>query len=156
MSSGSSRYKPKSGWRRRWFTVIYEADTPSGKLFDIILLIAILFSVLTVMLETVSYIKIEYGSTLLMIEWILTGLFTIEYILRLIITGRPRKYAISFMGVIDLLAIIPTYIAFFFAGSSYLLTIRALRLIRIFRILKLTRFIGEAETLSKALKKQQV
>jgi voltage-gated potassium channel len=152
MSSRSTRYKPKSGWRRKWFTVIYEADTPGGKLFDIILLILILFSVLTVMLETVSFVKIKYGSTLLVIEWILTGLFTIEYVLRLIITTRPGKYALSFMGVIDLLAIIPTYIAFFFAGSSYLITIRALRLVRVFRILKLTRFIGEAQTLSMAMK----
>ena len=117
--------------------IIFEADTREGRLFDYAVFSAIFISVIVVMLDTVPDIHAVYGRFLLTIEWILTIFFTIEYILRLYCVYRPMKYATSFFGIIDLLAIIPTYLSLIFVGSQFLLVIRALRLLRIFRVLKL-------------------
>jgi len=134
-------------WRDVLFEVIFEADTPAGKWFDIVLIVAILLSVLTVMLDSVSAIAEDHGRLLYAIEWGFTLLFTIEYILRLLCVGRPVRYATSFFGVVDLLAILPTYIP----HSRYLSVVRVLRVLRVFRVLKLGRHTKEARVLKKAL-----
>lgn len=133
-------------------TIIYEADTPMGKLFDIILLILILVSVILVMLESVSSIDTHYHDFLYFGEWVITIFFTIEYILRIITVKKPSNYIFSFYGVIDFLSTIPLYLSFILAGSNALLAVRALRLLRVFRILKITRYMGEANKLNKALR----
>lgn len=139
-------------WKSKMHEVIFEADTPAGKFFDVVLLWAILISVLAVMLETVDAISRDYGDFLIVLEWVFTILFSIEYILRLLSVGKPMKYALSFMGLVDLLSIIPTYLSFFFVGTQYLLVIRTVRLLRVFRILKLTRYVSEAQALKTALR----
>jgi voltage-gated potassium channel len=123
-----------------------------GKLFDVVLLILILASIILVMLESVTSIDLKYHNILYIGEWIITIFFTLEYILRIITVKKPSKYIFSFYGIIDFLSTIPLYLSFIFVGSNYLLTVRALRLLRVFRILKVTRYIGEANKLSKALK----
>jgi len=147
-----ARKKPESRLRARLHEIIFEADTRAGKFFDVALLWAILISVLAVMLESVTAIRVRYGSLLTLIEWVSTVLFTIEYILRLICIGRPMRYATSFFGVVDLLAIIPTYLSLFFPGSHYLLVIRILRVLRIFRVLKLVQFLNEANIMARAMR----
>ena len=139
-------------WKNRLHTIIFEANTPGGKTFDIVLLAAILVSILVVMLDSVPSLHLEYGSTFYLIEWVLSILFTIEYILRLVSVERPKRYATSFLGIIDLLSIIPIYLSLFFVGTQSLLVFRALRLLRIFRIFKLNRFISEMNFLSVALR----
>ena len=131
--------------------IIYEADTPAGKVFDVALLVAILASVLVVVLESVESLRLKYGDLFFFLEWVFTGLFTIEYILRLYAIRKPLSYATSFFGVVDLLSILPSYLSFLFPGSQYLVTIRALRLLRVFRIFKLTRYLDASGTLSAAL-----
>ncbi|MDU9047880.1 MAG: ion transporter [Candidatus Electrothrix sp. Rat3] len=138
-------------WRGRLHEVIFEADTPVGKGFDVVLIGGILISVVTVMLDSIDLFRSQHGILLYRIEWFFTLLFTGEYILRLLCVGRPLKYAISFYGVIDLLAIIPTYVSLFLPGTQYLLVIRILRILRIFRVLKLATYLGEANLLAKAL-----
>ena len=132
--------------------VIFEADTPAGKAFDVALLLAIVFSVAAVLLESVTTIRSEYGGVLRAAEWLFTILFTIEYVLRLLSVRKQMRYVLSFFGIVDLLAIAPTYLSFFIAGSQSLLVIRALRLVRIFRVLKLAQFLGEAHYLYAALR----
>lgn len=144
--------KKLSPWQQKLHEVIYEADTKAGKYFDIILLVAILLSVATVMLESVNSIEVIYGAELRIIEWIFTIIFTLEYMARLISIGKPLKYVFSFYGIIDLISIIPTYLGIFILGSHTLAIIRSIRLLRVFRILKLAQFIGEANVLIKALK----
>ena len=122
--------------------VIFEADTPAGKAFDVALLIAIVLSVAAVLLESVVEIRAQYGPLLHAIEWFFTILFTIEYVLRLVSVGKSLRYATSFFGIVDLLAIAPTYLSFVVAGGQSLLVIRALRLLRVFRVLKLAHFLG--------------
>lgn len=139
-------------WKVKTHQIIFEADTPSGKFFDVLLLWAILLSVVAVMLESVNSIAEHHREALVIAEWIFTILFTIEYILRILSVGKPWKYITSFMGVVDLLSILPTYISLFVAGPQYLLVIRTIRLIRVFRILKLTRYVSEAQALKVALK----
>ena len=139
-------------WQSSIHEIIFEADTPRGKVFDICLIVIILLSVLTVMLDSVAHIHATYGDLLYTLEWIFTIIFTIEYILRLISVGRPLRYAISFFGIIDLLAVLPTYFSLFLPGSQYLIVIRILRLLRIFRVLKLVQFLKEAQLLVIALK----
>ncbi len=139
-------------WRSRWHEVIFEADTPAGKRFDLALLVLILFSVLAVCLESVRSIREAYGSALQVVEWALTVLFTIEFAARLITVRRPLRYVMSFYGIVDLLAVLPTYVSMFVPGSQSLLVIRALRLLRVFRILKLTHFVGEARLLGAAMR----
>lgn len=139
-------------WRERLHRVIYESDTPAGKAFDVVLLALIFLSILVVMLDSVESIHFKHGELFLILEWSFTILFTIEYILRLICIHRPVKYVTSFLGIIDLMAIIPSYLSIFFAGSQYLLVLRALRLLRVFRIFKLTHFISEMQFLGVAIK----
>lgn len=136
--------------------IIFEAETPSGKLFDIILIWLIIFSIIVVMLESVSTIRIQHGLILRNLEWILTILFTIEYFIRIICIPHPLKYIFSFFGLVDLLSILPTYLSLFFDGAQTLLIIRAIRLLRIFRVLKLAQFLGEAKQLVDALKNSWV
>lgn len=144
----------KNNWKatkHKLHTIIFEADTPTGKLFDIALIIAILLSVGAVMLDSIKPINAQYGNLLQRVEWIFTILFTIEYILRLLSVGRPMKYAKSFFGVIDLLAFLPTYLTAIIPGSQFFLVIRILRVIRIFRVLKILSYITEAQMLRRAL-----
>jgi voltage-gated potassium channel len=148
-----SEEKPDGGaWRSRWHEIVFEADTPAGKRFDVVLLVLILLSVLAVCLESVRELREAFGPELHAIEWGFTALFTIEYGIRLVSVRRPLRYALSFYGIVDLLAILPTYFVFFFPGSQSLLVIRALRLLRVFRILKLTHFVGEARLLVAAMR----
>lgn len=141
-----------SPWQNKLHEIIYEADTPMGKLFDIILFIIIIFSVILIMLESVKAIDAEYHEILFILEWLVTIFFTIEYIARIICIKKPSNYIFSFYGIIDFLSTIPLYISYIFAGSQVLLAVRAFRLLRVFRILKLARFLGEASQLKRALK----
>ena len=131
--------------------IIYEADTPAGKVFDIALLALIVFSVILVILESVSSIRLAYASLLNQLEWVITVVFSLEYIARILVVKKPWKYITSFFGLIDLLSLLPKYISFFFMGSGSLVALRALRLLRVFRILKLSRYIGESNFLMTAL-----
>ncbi len=141
-----------SPFRSRLHEIIFEADTPAGKAFDVALLWAILLSVLAVLLESVAAYRAVYGPWLRAAEWGFTGLFTLEYILRLYCVYRPARYARSFFGVVDLAAIIPTYLSLIIVGTQSLIVIRALRLLRVFRVLKLAYYLGEANLLLAALK----
>ncbi len=138
-------------FRTRLYEIIFEADTPAGKLFDILLILSIVISVIMVMLDSVSSIRQSYGKLLYIGEWLFTILFTIEYILRLYSAGRPLAYATSFFGLVDLLSILPSYLSIIFPGTHYLLVIRILRVLRIFRVLKLVQYLGEIHILSRAL-----
>jgi len=138
--------------KQKLYVIIFEDDTKVGKIFDLIVLYAILASVLAVMLESVKDIEVQYGYYLTIIEWIFTILFTIEYISRLYVSDKPLKYALSFLGLIDLFSIIPTYLTLFVSGTHFLIVIRSVRLLRVFRILKLTRYLSEAKVLGDALK----
>ncbi|WP_347175044.1 ion transporter [Polaribacter uvawellassae] len=144
--------KPTTYWKHRIHEIIYEADTKGGKIFDVILFIAIITSVILVMLESVASIDTEYHNILNISEWVITILFTIEYILRLVSIKQPLKYVFSFYGIIDLLSTIPKYLSFVLIGSHNLIALRALRLLRIFRILKLARYIGASNRLLVALR----
>lgn len=135
--------------------IIYEADTPAGKLFDIILLWVILISIMLLMFESIEYYNKLYYNFFNISEWIITILFTIEYIARIIAVKKPKAYIFSFYGVIDLLSTLPKYLSFFLVGSNYLIAIRALRLLRIFRILKLMNFVWAANRLKIALRKSR-
>jgi len=137
--------------REKLYEIIFEADTPAGKLFDVVLLIVILVSVALVMLESVPGIRTNHRELLRMLEWIITGIFTIEYIFRVAIIRKPITYIFSFYGIIDFLAVIPTYIGLFLIGSHHLAVIRILRMLRVFRILKLTRYTQAGRTLARAL-----
>jgi len=138
-------------WKHDLHEIIYEADTPAGKLFDIVLLILILVSIVVVMLESVTAIDQKHHQLLNITEWVITILFTIEYIARIISIKKPKVYIFSFFGIIDLLSTLPKYLSLFIAGSHALIALRALRLLRVFRILKLVRYLGAAKNLSKAL-----
>jgi len=138
-------------FRARLHEIIFEADTPGGKLFDLLLILSIVLSVILVMLDSVSSIRQSYGKLLYLGEWFFTILFTIEYVLRLYSIGRPLAYASSFFGLVDLLAILPSYLSIIFPGTHYLLVIRILRVLRIFRVLKLVQYLGELQILSRAL-----
>ena len=140
------------GWRSRWHEIVFEADTPKGKAFDVALLVLILLSICAVLLESVAEIRERFGGILRILEWTLTAVFTVEYIARLILVRRPLAYARSFYGVVDLLALLPTYLSLIFVGSHSLIVIRAVRLLRVFRVLKLAHFIGEAKLLRTALR----
>lgn len=144
--------KNHAAWRIKLYNIIYEADTPLGKLFDVVLLVLIVFSIILVMMESVSSINIKYHDQFYIAEWVITVFFSIEYILRTITIDKPRKYIFSFYGIVDLLSTIPSYIIYFVGGSNMFLAVRALRLLRVFRILKITRYIGESNKLMEALK----
>ncbi|HZF63691.1 MAG TPA: ion transporter [Chitinophagaceae bacterium] len=142
----------KQHWRNWLHDVIYESNTTAGKAFDVALLVVILTSIIVVMLDSVPSLQREYGPLFDLLEWTFTGLFTVEFILRLISIRRPVRYVFSFFGIIDLLALIPSYLTFFFAGANSLLVLRALRLLRIFRIFKLAHYLTEMQFLKTALK----
>lgn len=131
--------------------VIFEADTPAGKNFDVGLLILIFLSLLTVILESVPTFQEKYAELFVILEWFFTLVFTVEYLLRLYCVYKPVKYALSFYGIIDLLAILPTYLSLFVSGTHYLVVVRGLRLMRVFRIFKLGHFMKEAAVIQKAL-----
>jgi voltage-gated potassium channel len=138
---------------RNWLhEIIFEADTAGGKLFDVLLIISIIVSVALVMLDSVAEINAAHGPLLYAGEWFFTLLFTLEYVLRLFSIGRPLSYATSFFGLVDLLAILPTYLSILFPGTQYLLVIRILRVLRIFRVLKLVPYVGEGRMLMQALR----
>lgn len=140
-----------SSLKERLHEIIFEADTPMGKAFDVVLLILITISVLVVMLESVDGLQAKYSRLFFVLEWGFTIVFTIEYLLRLYAIYRPWKYATSFFGIVDLLAIVPTYLSIFIAGSQYFLIIRALRLMRVFRIFKLGHFLTGGRTILRAM-----
>ena len=139
-------------WKTRIHEIIFEADTPLGKFFDVVLLVAIILSVIAVMAESVESFNAKYGSFLDAIEWVFTILFTVEYLVRIFVTRKPRTYIFSFYGIIDLLSILPTYLSLIIVGSHSLVVIRTIRLLRVFRIFKLARFIGEGRHLAMAMK----
>ncbi|MHC4937455.1 MAG: ion transporter [Planctomycetota bacterium] len=138
-------------WRERWYEVIFEADTRAGKTFDVLLLIAIFLSVLTVILESVRPVRDQYGGLLNAAEWVFTILFTIEYVARLACAPSRLRYAGSFFGVVDLLSILPTYLELFIPGAQTVAVLRALRLLRVFRVLKLAHMLSEAGSLRRAI-----
>jgi voltage-gated potassium channel len=138
-------------WKRWLYVIIFESDTPAGKAFDVALLLAIGLSIIVVMLESVNAIRAEHAQLLRTLECIFTALFTAEYIARLLCVRHPRHYALSFFGLIDLLAILPGYISFF-TRANYVMVVRILRLLRVFRVLKLAHFLEESETLVTALR----
>ena len=146
------RPEPSSRLRHRLFQIIFETDTRAGKRFDVALIVIILISVLAVVLESVASLRGQFGRELRYLEWALTVLFTIEYLLRLLCVKRPASYALSFFGLVDLLAVLPTYLGLFFGGTHSLVVIRALRLLRVFRVLRLSEFVSEARSLVTALR----
>jgi len=143
---------PRPRWKVVLHEVVAEAETPAGRWFDILLIVAILASVAAVMLESVPDINRSHGPLLRRLEWGFTIVFTIEYILRLVVSDRPTRYARSFFGVVDLLAVIPTWASLLFPGAQALLVIRVLRVLRVFRILKLAAYVGESRLLVTALR----
>ena len=143
--------QPLPAWKKRLQEIIFEADTPAGKLFDVFLLFIIVLSTLVVMLESVPSQTNQYKNLFVILEWVFTILFTIEYILRVLVVNRKRHYIFSFFGIVDLLSILPSYLALIFTGAQVLIVIRIIRLFRIFRILKLAQFIGAGNSLRKAM-----
>lgn len=144
--------KHASSLRQKLYVIVFGTETRTGKIFDIVLLWAIVLSVLSVMLESIKELNVRYGDIFAVLEWSFTILFTVEYVLRILISHKPAKYAFSFLGIIDLLALLPTYLTLITAGGSYLIVIRTIRLLRIARILKLSRYLREASVLGDALK----
>jgi voltage-gated potassium channel len=144
--------RPAAGWRRTLYTVIFESDTRAGLLFDQALLVAILTSVVVVMLDSVGSISSRYHSVLAGVEWLFTIAFTIEYVARLLCVERPARYARSFFGIVDLVAVLPTYLAVFVPELHALIDVRLLRMLRIFRILKLASYFSEYQLLAAALR----
>jgi voltage-gated potassium channel len=150
------KQKDNRHWKIKLHEIIYEADTPNGKMFDIILIFAIIASIILVMLESVESFDKKYHNFLNISEWVITILFSIEYIARIISIKKPSTYIFSFYGVIDLLATIPKYLSLIFVGTHALVALRALRLLRVFRILKLTRYLGASKTLAEAINASRI
>jgi voltage-gated potassium channel len=143
--------EPAGGWRHQLHEVVFESETKAGRAFDITVIILILLSVAVVILESVAGVRDVFGPELAIAEWSFTILFTLEYVLRLMSVKRPIRYALSFYGLVDLVAILPTYLSLLVPGTHYFLTIRILRLLRIFRILKLTEYTSESRIITAAL-----
>lgn len=143
---------PNTNWKAKLHRIIYEADTPNGRLFDVVLLIAIIASIVFVMLESIKSFDARYHTFLNVAEWIITIIFTIEYILRIISVKKPFKYIFSFYGIVDFLSTIPKYISLIFFGTQVFIALRALRLLRVFRILKLARYLGASNMLANSIK----
>jgi voltage-gated potassium channel len=139
-------------WKSNLYTVIFEADTPAGKTFDVVLILAILASVAVTVLDSVAGFRMEYGRTLWMFEWGFTLLFALEYGLRLACAPRPAQYARSFFGLVDLIGWLPTVLGLLLPGSHYLTTFRVLRVLRVFRVLKMAAYLEEARLLADAMK----
>ena len=146
----------KTSKREELYHIIFKSDTKVGKGFDVVLLILICISIMAVILESVESIGSKYGLFLKTLEWVITISFTLEYVLRIVIVHKPWKYITSFYGIIDLLAVIPTYLGLFFAGSQSLMVIRAVRLLRIFRILKISRYTQAARLIGSSLRSSLV
>ena len=144
--------RPDTGWRLRLYIIIFEADTRAGHIFDLTLLTMIMISVTVVMLDSVESISTRWGDLLTVLEWFFTAVFTVEYILRLLCVRQPKQYARSLLGVIDLLSILPTYLALFFPAMHTLIDMRVLRMLRIFRILKLGAYVSEFGELGYAIR----
>lgn len=142
---------PHEGWRRKAYRVVFESDTPAGVLFDKFLIVAIVASVLTVMLDSVPSIHARWANQFMLLEWGFTLLFTAEYVLRVVCLRQPKRYALSFYGIADLLAVLPTYLVLFFPNLHVLIDVRVIRLLRIFRIFKLAAYVREFRALSGAL-----
>jgi len=149
--NGSELGKPPQRWRRRLHEVIFESDTPEGRLFDKVIITAILMSVAVVIADSVPFLNQRFRGVFNVVEWFFTLLFTVEYLARLASVQRQLKYALSFFGIVDLLSVLPTYLAFFFPEVHALIDVRILRLLRIFRIFKLTDYIYEYQMLGEAL-----
>ncbi len=143
--------RPPSGWRAQLFRIIFESDTRAGLLFDQALIVLILVSLVVVVADSVESLQARWGGVFEVLEWTFTLLFTLEYLLRLVCITRPARYARSFFGVVDLLAVLPTYLALFFPGLHALIDVRVLRLLRVFRIFKLTTFMREYQAMGSAL-----
>jgi voltage-gated potassium channel len=155
ISDAARRFgRPDGGWRLKLYTIIFESDTPAGVLFDKALLVAIVASVIVVMFDSVSAYSGRDGPVLVLraLEWMFTLLFTAEYIARLVCVERPSRYARSFFGIVDLVSVLPTYLAVFFPPLHALINVRVLRLLRVFRILKLVEYVAEFQTLGAALR----
>ena len=146
------KYKP---FKEKVHIIIEGTDTPAGKLFDVVLLVGIAISVIVVMLDSVLYLRLQYGTLFLYAEWLFTILFTLEYLLRLYSAPNRKRYAFSFFGVIDLLALLPSYLSLFFVGTQYLLVVRILRILRIFRVFKLKSYMQQAGFLAAAFRTSQ-
>ena len=147
-----SQGEPLSPWREKLHEIIFEADTPLGKLFDVLLIIGIISSVIAVMLDSVESIRLEHGAILDIIEWGFTFLFAFEYLLRILSVRKPMLYATSFLGLVDLMSVLPSFVALYYTGAETFLVIRVLRVLRIFRVFKLAEYLGEANTLIVALR----
>lgn len=145
----------KTSWRKRWYDIIFLSDTPEGKLFDILLLVVIVLSVIVVMADSVPSIRNRFPVSFNTLEWLFTIIFTLEYFIRLIVHPKPKKFIFSFYGLIDLLSFIPTYLSLFIAGTHYLIVIRVLRILRIFRVLKLTRYMRASHVLAISLRQSR-
>ena len=145
------RINSEHDWKDVLYVIIYRTTTPAGRTFDLWLLIAIILSVLIVLIDSVPSYHAKYGEILYVLEWVFTLLFTIEYIIRIIIVERKRKYIFSMMGIIDLIAIVPTYISIFFVGYQYLIVFRSLRLLRVFKIFRLKNFQSAGSNITLAL-----
>lgn len=143
---------PVNSLRRRVNQIIFQHDSPAERAFDVVLIVAILLSVLLVMLDSVASINARYGRELAIAEWVFTGLFTIEYLLRLWSSEKPAAYARSFYGIVDLAAIAPAYLAVLFPAGRFLVALRVLRVVRVFRILKLAQYVQEASVLAQAMR----
>jgi len=143
--------KPAGGWRRRLYTVVFESDTRAGRIFDVVVIAAILLSVAAVMADSIESVASRHGRLLDALEWMFTILFTIEYIARLSCIQRPLRYATSFFGIVDLLAVLPTYLAVLMPEAQVLIDVRMLRLLRCFRIFKLTAYLSEFRLLGRAM-----
>ncbi|MDP8205220.1 MAG: ion transporter [Candidatus Electryonea clarkiae] len=141
-----------NGWRLNIHEVIYETSSPAGKFFDVTLIVAIALSIIVVMLESVAAVRMRYSDIILILEWCFTLLFTIEYVLRIVCVGKPAKYIFSFFGLVDLVAILPTYFSLILPGGHYFLMVRVLRILRIFRVLKLVLYMRASETILRALR----
>ncbi|MDH5608033.1 MAG: ion transporter [Cyclobacteriaceae bacterium] len=151
MNTRREGYRFWAAGREKLNIIVFGTDTPAGRRFDVWLLWIIMVSILAVVLESVRELNVAYGNVFTLLEWGFTLFFTVEYLLRLFISRKPLGYAWSFFGLVDLIAIIPTYLTLFFSGGSYLVVIRAIRLLRVFRILKLSRQLSEAQLLGRAL-----
>lgn len=152
LTSESAQFgKPAGGWRRRLHEIVFESDNRAGKLFDVILIVVILLSVAAVLADSVGSIAGRHGTLLNALEWVFTVLFTLEYLARLSCVERPLRYARSFFGIVDLIAVLPTYLAVLFPEAALLIDVRILRLLRVFRIFKLTAYLSEVRLLGAAM-----
>jgi len=140
--------KQRSQWRDSLYRIIFQADTPAGKAFDITLVITILVSVSVVMLDSVAAIHARYDTVLFYLEWLFTIMFTLEYLARVVSVHKPTGYMFSFMGLVDLLSTLPSYIALFVAAPAYSMSLRLLRLLRIFRVLKLAYYLEKSAVMA--------